>query len=239
MPTTPMIMGGFNPLTVNGCAFLIEADSGYHLTGSNVNQMDDLSGNSRHVSQSDLTKQLAYLATAINGHPAIQGDGSNDFLQYTGLTGLNGLTGLTLVTVMAVPDTTTNMYHFALGNDDFRNSTIANTDLLVVTGIKYGSYTSVPTGPSVRIGIYDGSQVTDALKLKYIVNGIQKSMTFWGWPIPTILGNPSTITIGKNPTGAMVSTAQIAVVAMWPRTLLSSEWQYLQFGWAAKYGITI
>jgi hypothetical protein len=45
-----------------------------------VSQWNDKSGNARHVTQSTASQRPAYSATGLNGLPALQFDGSDDFL---------------------------------------------------------------------------------------------------------------------------------------------------------------
>jgi len=50
------------------------------LSGSNVSQWDDKSGNNRHASQAIAADQPIYTSNVLNGKPGVTFDGSTDFL---------------------------------------------------------------------------------------------------------------------------------------------------------------
>lgn len=72
------------PLTILGSlAWWVRLDLGVTLNGGNVSGLADLSGNGVNFSQVTPASQTLYVASAIDGRPAMRGDGSNDFLTAT------------------------------------------------------------------------------------------------------------------------------------------------------------
>lgn len=69
------------PLTILGSlAWWVRLDLGYTLNGGNVSDLADQSGNGVHFTQGVGTAQPLYVASAIDGRPAMRGDGTNDLL---------------------------------------------------------------------------------------------------------------------------------------------------------------
>ncbi|HZE98510.1 MAG TPA: FG-GAP-like repeat-containing protein [Planctomycetota bacterium] len=94
--TTSPPTGG-SSIPAAGLAFWVKADAGVATSGSSVTQWSDQSGNGRNATQSTAGSQPVLLANGGNGKPAVQFDGSNDFLQF-GLD-IHGWTGMTIVMV--------------------------------------------------------------------------------------------------------------------------------------------
>lgn len=67
-PWTPKALG-------SSLAIWLRADLGITLNGSTVSAWADQSGNGHHVSQATASKQPPVTASAINGKPALRGDG--------------------------------------------------------------------------------------------------------------------------------------------------------------------
>lgn len=65
------VVGAFSPLQLPGLALWLRADRGITLNGSNVSGWADLSGNGNDVSQSTTASQPPYVASGINGRPAV------------------------------------------------------------------------------------------------------------------------------------------------------------------------
>lgn len=61
----------FSPLNIAGLALWLDANKGVHLTGSNVDQWDDQSGNGIVFTQSPDTNDVTFAPGGINGHPAL------------------------------------------------------------------------------------------------------------------------------------------------------------------------
>lgn len=78
MPMNPKLLrpraaGGFSPKTIPGLQIWVDASvaSSVTLNSGNVSQIDDLSGNSRHLAQGTAANQPAYLTNGHNGRNVI------------------------------------------------------------------------------------------------------------------------------------------------------------------------
>jgi len=65
---------------IPGLAVWFRADSGVTVSGNNVVQINDLSGNGRHAYQNDPLLQPLLINNRLNGNPVFRFDGSNDFI---------------------------------------------------------------------------------------------------------------------------------------------------------------
>lgn len=75
----PRAGGGFNPKSIAGLAFWLDAgvSSAITFNGSTISQINDRSGNGRNATQAVAARQPTYSATAANGRPAIEFNGTN------------------------------------------------------------------------------------------------------------------------------------------------------------------
>ncbi|HNF72351.1 MAG TPA: LamG domain-containing protein, partial [Chitinophagaceae bacterium] len=68
------------PIPTLGLKLWLRADSGVNLSGNNVTQWNDLSGNNLNAIQGNSSKQPQWVANAMNGNPVVHFDGSDDIL---------------------------------------------------------------------------------------------------------------------------------------------------------------
>jgi len=86
MPMNPRLLrptaSGFDPRTVASLFAWYDAADATSLTfnGSNVSQINDKSGNGRHLTQGTASTQPGYVSNGINGRGVIAPDGSDDRL---------------------------------------------------------------------------------------------------------------------------------------------------------------
>lgn len=78
----PKATAGFDPRTIAALfAWYDAADAAsVTLNGANISQINDKSGNGRHLTQATALNQPAYLASGINGRRVIAPDGTDDRL---------------------------------------------------------------------------------------------------------------------------------------------------------------
>lgn len=101
--------------------------------------------------------------------------------------------------------TNTQMHGFVTGNN---------------VGYATGGY---KTGFQYHIvGVYDGTQSTNATRLRLYVNGVQGSLSFSG-TIPASVTAPTRLTIGSKGDGTMVAQGNYYNAAYWNRALSGSE----------------
>ena len=76
----------FVPPDISGCSLWLRADLGITLNGSNASAWADQSGNGNNASQNTTGAQPPYVAGAMNGFPALQGDGSARYMTTSAFT---------------------------------------------------------------------------------------------------------------------------------------------------------
>ncbi|MFN8914758.1 MAG: beta strand repeat-containing protein [Betaproteobacteria bacterium] len=112
--TTSLAVVPWTPLALNPLLWLDAADpSTVTTTATGVSQWRDKSGNSRHAGQNTPTLQPAYVASAINGQPAVrfapEGGGARDILAVSwAVTSSN----LTVYVVFRKPGSSGNRAHW-------------------------------------------------------------------------------------------------------------------------------
>lgn len=101
---------GFSPRSIANLGIWCDASvaSSITLNGSNVSQWDDLSGNSRHLTQETALNQPGYNANGLNGKAVLTFDGTNQSI-FTTNGGANGVNSVSLFAVI---------YHAAGGNNE-------------------------------------------------------------------------------------------------------------------------
>ncbi len=183
----------FRPLNwrnAPGLAIWLDAQdsSTIALSGSNVTQWSDKSGNGNHAVQATAIRQPLLVASAINGHPAIQGrhDGSNASqldiadaasLNYTGFTSfvvIQRVTDLGTEQIINKYAVTGNQreFQFLIDPADFFATTLS-ADGTATTSNSLTTPTVVIGTPVIRNDYYDGTNIN----LRRISNGSDVSAT--------------------------------------------------------------
>jgi len=71
----------FVPTQLQNCSLWLRGDLGITLNGGNVSGWADQSGNNNNAAQANSANQPPYVATAMNGQPALKGDGANYWMK--------------------------------------------------------------------------------------------------------------------------------------------------------------
>ncbi len=78
------IITEFNPLMLSGCILWIHAlRSPKTFNGSDITQINDLSGHFNHLAQPISVDQPLYVKNVVNGLPVMRFDGVSDFFNFT------------------------------------------------------------------------------------------------------------------------------------------------------------
>ncbi len=83
----------------------LRGDAGVTVSGADVTQWNDQSGNGRNLTQGSITNSPDRLTGALNGLPVIDFDGTDDFLRNTSLGNPNSITVITLAKSDVNPQT--------------------------------------------------------------------------------------------------------------------------------------
>jgi hypothetical protein len=91
----------WTPAEIATLLWLDASDAGnFTLTGSAIDQWDDLSGNANHVTQATNKPTFDTVTNIINGLSVVTFDGTNDVLGKSSISGFpNNATGYTMVTI--------------------------------------------------------------------------------------------------------------------------------------------
>jgi hypothetical protein len=230
----------FTPLDIPNCALWLEADRGITITGSGVSAWADQSGNNRTPIQGTDGNRIPYVASAINGLPALNCDASAKYLSVVNSLGSN-IAQMTIINVCTATTTAGNRMLNDFGTSCMAVYTSATTfhNFISDTGSNTGYYTPATAGTKIWTQVYDGSQATDALKLKVFSAGTQKTLTFNG-TIPANLSNKLTkISIGASGTPDSYWEGYYSVMIVYLRALSDAERLRLERFYGAKYGIAV
>lgn len=177
-----------------------------------------------------------YTSNALNGRPGLIFDGTNDVLTSTRVTQIQNAANVTIWMVGkrstisqddAGATNVTTLFHYTDDNI-----------YTVLAGFKYGFPNAATTNAfHYTLVLYDGTQSTDATKLRMYVDGALKTLTFSG-PIPTVTENNASSTLHM---GIFYSSTYLAGTAcefgIINRTLTAGEITSLNTYLAATYAL--
>jgi hypothetical protein len=234
---------GFMPTRIPGCMLWTEADRGITLDGSdNVSALADQSANGRHFSQVTDAIRPGYSATGLNGLPCIMG-ALTKYLRNTSFGISAGLTGWTSIVVFQATQINVGYQTICTGGSPA-------VFQLQLYGTSFYTYVSDGTGrngycafsstdPTIAVCVFDGTQPTDATRLKLFLNGQQKTLSFSG-AIPTQLAAISSAAIGAVTTGTSAFTGKMAVPGlMYSKAVSVQERQIIEQHYSRKYDIAL
>ncbi len=191
---------GFDPKTIPGCALWLDAadSSTLTLSGSNVTQWNDKSGNGYSVSQSNASLQPTLTSSAQNGLSGIQ-LATNKYLTQTATNMSNFTTGTTNSLFVAAKNASTNTgwnivcsiwftdtggggtsrFHFSF-NDDSTGTILNGTTLLAASSAVRRNTTSINTLANTILGF-----TVSTSSVTIHTNGITTSLSGVTLPNPT------------------------------------------------------
>jgi len=195
--TTTIADNGFIPTNIDGCVLWLRADG---IVGLNDNDpieiWEDESGGNFHFTQTEEDNQPLYKTNILNSKPIVRADGIDDRMQNDNVYGqIGGTAKATFFYVASVADierteeilmgiryngknrtemgfcATDDMYQYICNNGVYHG---VESDILVNNAF------------NIVVVVYDGTQSTDATKLRVWRNGIERTLTYLS-PIPTTL----------------------------------------------------
>jgi hypothetical protein len=207
---------------------------------SKVSQLTDLSGHGSHVMQnSDATRQPLWVATALNGQPAVQFDGSTFLKTASAMDEQAGSNDVTVITV-AVPGATQPAYASLvdLSSDTAHGFVVGQLgnatnqyQLWFMDAAQSGWYSS-PAASATAGAIQVLSVVKNgATALSYLNGTTQGTAT-----VPsTLLAPVAALAVGNRASGNYGYAGQIAEVLVYNRALSDTERQQIEAALTAKY----
>jgi hypothetical protein len=221
----------------------LRADTGVTLAAGKVSAWADQSGSGTNAVQSMSANQPTVVANAVNGLPAVEFDGLNDYLTFN--LPINDLTGMTIVLVGASTSPTQDgSWHGATHSAIFWNETSdwCATSLTPYSGVvkfRFG------TGQSNNLPAWTrpspiGSEFTVTTAIK---NGATEMLFIDGSLVLTAGGKLGVIR-GTRPAGNLgrgyndntFFAGRIAEVLVYDRALTDAERQILDQYLAGRYG---
>lgn len=219
----------FSPTSITGLVGWYKADAGVYsdagttpaVDAGTIQQWSDQSGAGNHLSQATGESRPTYQAPHLGDIGAVSFPGSK-FMANSGFSAVNGATALTLVYVLELlgdgilvsTNTGSNgleTYYQAAANNlyDFFSAR-------AIDGIQVGH----PTW--IQEVVYDGSQATNATKLKHFSSGRQLTLSFDG-TIPTALPATNGLTIGRSSDGTTSATVKVRELLIYTGALNSTD----------------
>lgn len=224
----------------SGLQVWLKADAGTSTTtnGANLSAWNDQSGNGRHATMSNLSRQPVYHASAINGLPAIYTNGGSRYLDVDLSSIANGEFTIIAVTQRA----NSNFFNYFIG---INPGAASNSNLAM--GFRQGNQInlSLPTGNSrAMVTTYAGVNEpatsmwadyssTATRRVGMTQNGVDLQVTGTGG---TIIAQTGIGQIGRGSNTAGF-TGFISEVIVYNRVLSSTERNQVQSYLAVKYGL--
>jgi hypothetical protein len=182
----------------------LKSDNDVMLSGSNVNQWNDMSSNATNTTQTSSSNQPGYVSSDINGLPGVSFNGTSQFLQF-GSNFSNFSGGMGIFAVCKPTGTSTGTI-FDLSNGASsanvtlsRSSTSGATPSLAITRV---STTTLSASNAFSLGQYqllEATQNSLTGTTAMLVNGVQKtSSTTMNSPLNS---TRSTNNLGSNYSG--------------------------------------
>lgn len=193
------------------------------------------------LSQATGANQPAFLSTDVGGKPAIQFDGTNDYLERVGtITALENRPGLTIYMVC-------NAGLMAYQSDNeitarsiqFNQTATSFRGRLADAGVDNSGFVSrSDSGYSIKELLYSGLPTGNANRLKLFVDGVQQALTFNGTiPAATFSsGNTRYFYLGAVDVGSLSFAAgKFARILIYNRTLTDPEREQVLNGLTQDY----
>jgi Concanavalin A-like lectin/glucanases superfamily/Secretion system C-terminal sorting domain/F5/8 type C domain len=225
----------------SGTALWLKADAGVTLSGSNVTQWADQSGNGYNVTQATAANQPTFETNVFNGQPAINFDGSNDFLNNITNNVVMPGAGRTVFIVAKARCNSTAMYYLT-----FRRSTLLcayqsspGTNFIYsdgVNGINNATYPSnwwdtIKAKPTL-LTAYNSGVAPNKINLRLNQQTVTVSQ---GGGVVNETGTAG-FSVGRREDGPYFSNGWIAEIIVYNSELSSTDRTTVENYLAAKYG---
>lgn len=228
----------FVPTDISGCLLWLRGDLGITLNGANVSGWADQSGNGNNASQGTAVSQPPFATNAVNGLPAIQGDGSSRFMT-TSAFSIGGSTSMfTAVQPLA---TTQAGYARILEQDNastyYLGTTVGGNAYKFIAANNTSPFGTAETGavqlaPSIVSATY--SQASGVGTIYY--NGANAiNYTFGSSPS----GNLALYLMRKDSAAASFWNGYLAEVVVYNRSLAAGELSRVHRYLGARYNVGV
>lgn len=226
------------PDTIAGLQLWLDASQLEGLNpGSQVATWPDSSGSGHLANQSNGASQPTYQPTALNGHPAVRFDGSDDYLSFASAI-VSGAQERTVVWV-ARPSAIGNRGIIDLGEGSSPGAAFLVTPehgVRVMGGNRLWQSPPSTTAPSIGVVVLTGGTTS---QLSAWMNGSTLAVASTGGVAIQTSGIGAVGTWSVAPIGPNNFTGDIAELLVYDRALSDIERSNLEESLATKYGIPI
>lgn len=247
----------FRPTKIAGLQLWLKADAITGVAaGGTVATWPDSSGNGNDATQATEANKPTWQTNVVNGHPVVRLDGTDDWLDVSDQAGFDGGTGLTIYAVskqatLATGKALITKWDYqtqgAWGFQTHESTTgeiqmyVAETVTDVGDKIQRSTNAGLTaTSFTIVVTVYDGTQATNADRVKFYRNGTVLSTAVQN-TIPTSMPNASsTLKVGKFG-GSLTRyyNGDLAELIVYSRALAAADRQRIERYLARKYGITL
>lgn len=184
--------------------------------------------------QSDSGKRPVYTAAQFGGKPAFVFDAVNDSLELgSAINAIKSLSGLTMWSagkfyeVSQDDGGTTNRLNFGHAASDFKAYGVPNASAAYASTPAFNSY-------QYMVFVFDGTQGTNATKMKIYVGGYQQTLAFVGTIPTTTNGSGTKFNLGNY--SGLFHAMNVCEFGLVTRAITSTEVESLGIYLGPKYG---
>lgn len=230
----------FSPADIANLGLWLRSDLGITLNGSDVSAWADQSGSGNNVSQGTASRQPAYNASGgPNSLPSLDFTFTDRHLLASGAVSLlSAVAGYTLYLVLKRPNTTINTISLSFENASMTDQVVTDIAYCYADSATYANAASTDTDWMIRKTVFDGSQGTDAGRMKSYENGVQQTLSFTG-VMPAVTASSAFFLIGDYFSDLPVwdFDGSIVEILVWPRTLTGGEQTQVDDYLSTRYSI--
>ncbi len=235
--TTGTLSVTYTVTSISNLEAWFKADAGVTYNGSDeVSDWQDFSTNSNDATQSSTTLKPLFVASAINGQPAVRFDGSNDKME-TGATIVNGTSARTIF-IVATNISNTGTYNVLMDLTD--TVTTSGTNYAITTEVAVRISGNRVFNEGIGVGETKVLTVTNAASttssgIEAYLDGVQATQASVSSQTINTLSNP--VRIGEAAFGASNCNCDIAEIVVYSSLLGTTDRQSVEAYLKNKYGL--
>jgi hypothetical protein len=238
----PKASGGFSPADLSDLRVWYEADSLGLADAAEVATWTDLSGNGSDVVQATSANRPLYRTNTVNGHAAVEFDGTNDRLRNATAAVYTNTTDRTYTAFAVALTDSVSGVRFILNNQggsgSLKGPVFLRTDNanLRTTANQNGTAATDLAGATLTTGTwFIAESLLTTTTLEAFVNGTGNGST----AATTNANYSDTLDVGAYTDGTLRWDGKIAEIIVYARALDSTDRTTVRTYLADKYGITI
>lgn len=222
----------------------ITASSSPPVSGDTITSVNDKSTGTVKPANSTGGKRPKYFTNVKNSLSAAYFDGDNDLFTINPITNFQSITGNTMIIVGKFNVTGTTQTMTQLGtNSAQRNASwlsinSGNYKIGMGQGLATTSGVTLDTNFHIFTAVFDGTQIGNSNRLKFRVDGIQKTLSFSQDVSGTTSSDTSVFYIGENSDALEDLNGYVCELLLYTKPLNSTEITNTENYLKTKWGIT-